>query len=142
MPGIVDTPGNFVQRFKIDAEATAGTADTWPLCVVDALAATGWTITGVNWIPNAIVTGAATNNFALGLVDVGAAGAGTQAITTVKTYASGTNSVANVAEALPLSATAANLLAVDGDVLVLARTVNGTGLASPRGTLEVLYRYR
>lgn len=94
-------------------------------------------VTKVQWVPAAAVTGAATNNFALGVVNVGDAGTGTVAVTVVKTYASGTNSVARKAEVLTLSATAANLNLATGDVVTLERTVNGTGLASPEGVVQI-----
>lgn len=135
MPGITDVPNDFVLRFKIDAEATAGTADTFPLYVAES----NQVITAVRWIPKVAVTGAATNNFALQVVDTGPAGAGTGAVTTVKTYASGTNSVALTPEAFTIGA-APNVAA--GDVVSLARTVNASGLASPAGILEVQFRYR
>lgn len=135
MPGLIDLPNDLVLRFKIDAEATAGNTDTWPLFVAES----NMLITAVRWIPGAAVTGAATNNFALQVQDLGAAGSGSAAVTTAKTYASGTNSVAYVPETFTIGA--APTVAA-GDVLALVRTVNGTGLASPRGTVEVQFRYR
>ncbi len=35
MPGLIDLPNDLVLRFKIDAEATAGNTDTWPLLVAE-----------------------------------------------------------------------------------------------------------
>ena len=135
MPGIQDIPNDLVLRFKIDAEATAGSTDTWPLFVADS----NIVVTAVRWIPKAAVTGAATNNFAFQVQDTGPAGAGTGAVSTVKTYASGTNSVALTPEAFTIGA-APNV--ASGDVVSLVRTVNGTGLASPAGTVEIQFRYR
>lgn len=100
------------------------------------------TVTAVRWIPQAAVTGAATDNFALGVINAALDGTGTTAVTTVKTYASGTNSVALDIEAFTLSATAANLDIDEGEVLALDRTVNGTGLAMPEGIIEVEFEFR
>lgn len=133
-----DQPGDHFTRSYVPAQGTAGTANSWAVF----RAPKACTVTGIAWVPNAAVTGAATNNFALGAVNKGAAAAGTTAVTTVKTYASGTNSAASVAEALTLSSTAADLNMAAGDVLALVRTVNGTGLASPDGHLEISFRYR
>lgn len=138
MPGFADIPGNHIARTEISAQATAGNADAWSVFKAPANA----TVTSVTWIPDVNVTGANTNNFALQLINKGAAGAGTTGITTVKTYASGTNSAAFVGEALTLSSTATDLQLAAGDVIAFVRTVNGTGLASPHGQLEVAYTIR
>lgn len=98
-------------------------------------------VTGVNFIPDVDITGAATNNFAIGLVNKGTDGDGTTAVTSVTTFASGTDAAAHDKLALTLSATAANLLVGADDVLALARTVNASGLANPTGVVEVLYEH-
>lgn len=138
MPGLLDLPGPQVLRSEIQAQATAGNADSWVIGTLPFNAV----ITGVKWIPDAAVTGAATNNFAFQLLNKGPANAGTGAPTTVKTYASGTNSVINTPEAYTMSTTATDINGTAGDVLVWTRTVNGTGLASPRGQVEVTYQVR
>ncbi len=119
-------------------QATAGNADDWPLLQADRPIK----ITGVRWIPAAAVTGANTNNFALQAINKGTGGAGTTGVTTTKTYASGTNSVAHDSEDLTLSSTATDLQLAAGEVLSLVRTVNGTGLAMPDGLVEVRYQHR
>lgn len=125
--------GNQVIRVRIPAEATAGNADKW----VIGRAEFDLKVVRVTWIPEAAVNGANTNNFTLAVINAGKNGAGTTAVTTTKTYASGTNSAARVAEAFALHATEANREVSRGDVIVLNRTVNGTGLASPNGVIEV-----
>jgi hypothetical protein len=135
---IKDLQGEHTLRRSVPAQGTAATTNRWNVGRLP----TGAKITSVTWIPDAAVTGANTNNFALQLQNGGSAGQGTTGVTAAKTYASGTDSVANTPEALTLSGTAANLLAAAGDVLVLARTVNSSGLASPSGTLEVTYTIR
>lgn len=135
MPGLVDIPGDHKVSVYILGQATAGTPDSWPIMSAERPI----TITGVRWVPAAAVTGAATNNFALAAQNAGTAGAGSTAVTSTKTYANGTNSVANDGEDLTLTA------AVDfatGEVLTLVRTVNGTGLAQPDGLVEVRFKYR
>lgn len=134
MPQLLEISGDQYAVTRIPAEATAGNADQWPLFV--ALA--NLLITKVLWVPDVAVTGTVTNFFSLGLVNV----TGPVAITTVKDYLNGVNSVASVAETFPLSAVANAQNAVAGDVIALARTKTGTGLASPAGTLQVQYRWR
>lgn len=138
MPGIKDVPGNHVIRTYVPGQATAGTADTWPLLHAnDKL-----TVTGVRWVPAAAVTGAATNNFALAVQNRGGSGSSTTAVTTTKTYDNAINSVAHDAEAFTLTSTTADLNLAVGDVLALIRTVNGTGLAMPDGLVEVDVQFR
>lgn len=135
---IEEIAGDLKASAYIPGQATAGSADAWPVFTADRPV----TITGVSWVPAAVVTGAATNNFALAAQNRGTAGSSTTAVTATKTYASGTNSVAHDIEALTLSSTDANLNLATGEVLALVRTVNGTGLAQPGGLVVVTYRYR
>ncbi len=138
MPGLQDIPGAHVLRARVPAEGTAGNDDTWTLGRLPNNAQ----VTSARWIPDAAVTGAATNNFQLQVINKGAAGSGTTTVTAAKTYASGTNSAAAVAESLTLSSTASDLLANAGDILALVRTHNGSGLAGVAGTVEVGYLIR
>lgn len=131
-------PGEKRRHTHVPAQGTAGSTDTNAVFVADK----AMTVTGVKWVPSAAVTGAATNNFALQLINKGATGAGTTGVTTAKTYDNAVNSAANVAEALTLSSTAADLNLAAGDVLAFVRTINGTGLASPKGLLEIVFKYR
>jgi len=98
-------------------------------------------ITGARFIPDTAITGAATNNMAIQIVNKGVAGTGTDGVTAVKTYASGTDAVKNVAEELTLSTTAADLVVTTGEVLALEKTENGTGLALPPGLVELSYEF-
>lgn len=137
MTGLRTIPGDHVRSVYIPGQATAGTPDVWPLLKADVPIK----ITGVSWVPAAAVTGDNSNNFALAAQNKGQAGAGTTAVTTTKTYATGTDSVAHDAEELTLTATEANRKLVAGDVLALVRTVNGTGLAGPDGLCEVRFQF-
>lgn len=94
------------------------------------------TVTGVTYVPSAAITGAATNNRTVALVNKGAAGSGSTSIASL-TFASGTNASANVETAVTLSGTAANLNVAAGDVLQWQSTANGTGLADPGGLVRV-----
>lgn len=134
MTQLTELSGDIVERVSVPAQATAGTAEAYSIITAER----ALTVTAVRWIPHAAVIGAAINNFALQAVNKGTAGAGSGAVSTVTTFASGTNASANVPVALAIGA--APSLAV-GEVLALSRTVNGTGLASPGGVCEVTYRY-
>lgn len=94
------------------------------------------TVTAVTYVPSAAITGAATNNRTVALVNKGASGSGSTTIATL-TFASGTNASANVETAVTLSGTAANLVVAAGDVLQWQSTANGTGLADPGGLARV-----
>ena len=138
MPGLQDIPGTHYAEAYIPGQATAGTADTWPIMLVhDDI-----TVTSVDWVPAAAVTGDNTNYFSLALQNKGTAGAGTTAVTSTKAYTTGVDSVAHDAESLTLSATTANLNATTGEVLSLVRTVAATGLAQPDGLVRIGYKYR
>ena len=96
-------------------------------------------IESVQWIPDAAIAGAATNHRKHELVNKGAAGVGT-AVPAVLAYDNGVNGVAFDAKTVPLSATAADLAVVAGNVLAWSSTAPGTGLADPGGLLRVVIR--
>lgn len=107
-----------------DASFAIGTAD------VDG------TVTGVTYAPVSDITGAATNNRKLELVNKGADGDGTTVVASLS-FASGTDADAFDATAITLSGTAANLAVSAGDVLALVSTHVGTGIADPGGLVSV-----
>lgn len=90
------------------------------------------------YIAVAAITGVATNNRKLALVNKGQAGAGTTEMAE-KTFANGVNAVAFDNTALTNSATPANLDFVEGDVIALASTAPGTGLADPGGMIRAVF---
>jgi hypothetical protein len=53
-----------------------------------------------------------------------------------------TNSVARIKETMTVSATAADLLVANGDVLTVQRIATASGLALPVGLIELAYRLR
>ena len=128
--------GTFVGRARIPAQGTAGTSNVWSVLRAREAAV----VTGVYWIPDAAVTGDNSDNFTLAVRNEGSDGTGTTAVTATKTYATGTDSVAQVAEALTVSGTAADVAVAAGDVLSLVRATTGSGLASPAGQLEIHYQ--
>ena len=94
------------------------------------------TVTAVQYVPEAAITGAATNNRTVSLVNKGQAGSGTTVVATL-TFGSGTNATANNEVPLTLSSTAANLVVAEGDTLQWRSIANGTGLADPGGLARV-----
>lgn len=95
------------------------------------------TVELVQVIGNAGITGAATNNRKYAIVNKGQAGAGSTEAAALE-FASGVNSAAYDAKDLTLSATPANLVVAQGDVLVLVSTAPGTGIADPGGQVKVV----
>ncbi len=115
----------------VAGQATAGTPDEF----TGVVAPFAGRVTRVEWIPKAAVTANGTNFFTLNLRNRGQAGAGTTVAAT-RAY-SATNSVAFAGETFTLSGTPANLRVVAGDSLTVERTVGGTGLAMPAGTVII-----
>ena len=100
---------NFSHYARVPAEVTPGNADSFSIWRTPLNAI----VTAVRWIPDVAVAGAATNNFALAVNNITTPGV----VATAKTYASGTNSVANVAETYTIGA-APTVNAGDGLALV------------------------
>lgn len=115
----------------VPAVATAASDDT-----VLAQSPYAGVVAAVDFVPEAAITGAATNNRAVSLVNKGQAGTGTAVVASL-TFASGTNATANNEVALTLSATAADLVVAEGDTLQWRSVANGTGLADPGGIARV-----
>lgn len=119
-------------RVRLPAEGTAGTGGEYVLGYVEYAA----TVTAVRYMPDAAVTGAATNHKTLTVRNRGTAGAGTTATAAI-TFASGTNAAAFDATSLTLDATAANRDVAADSVVTLLSAVVGTGMTLPAGTIEV-----
>lgn len=135
MPGKTDIPGTWIERIHTPA-MTGATADyELPLLKAES----NLKIVGANWVPSAAVTHDATN-FTTIAVRNRTTGAGA-ALPATRSYAA-TDSVAQVAEAMTLSATAADLLVAKGDVLTVQALHSGTGVVVPAGAFELFYQYR
>ncbi len=136
MTQLSEIAGDFTARVVLEAQGTAGNTDSWVVLLADS----NITITSVTIVPRAAITANGTNYFTLTLVNKGAANAGSTAVATRAWSA--TNSVANTAETMTLSSTAADLNVASGDVLSIDRTVAASGLASPRFLVVVKYKLR
>lgn len=94
------------------------------------------TVVRVSFFATTTITGAATNNRTLSLMNGGAAGTGTTSVAS-KNFASGTNATAQSDTVITLSGTPANLVIAKGDVLQWDSLAVGTGIADPGGTGEI-----
>lgn len=117
---------------RVPAVSTAGNDATSAVAVVRKAG----TITGVTYVPDATITGAATNNRRLDLVNKGQSGSGTTVIATLG-FGNGTNATGYDEKAITLSATASDLVVAAGDVLALASIHVGTGITDPGGLVKI-----
>lgn len=127
-------PASVDQRIEttISAQATAAT-------VQDNLigeAELPGRVTGASLTPEAAITGAAGNNRKFAVVNKGGDGTGTKEIAAI-TFGAGVNAATFDEVALTLSATETDRDVAAGDQLLLVETVNGTGMASPGGRVQV-----
>lgn len=121
-------------RTTVAAVSAAATADQ----VIGEVDTAG-RVTGVSYIPEAAVTGAASpNSRTFTLVNKGQDGAGTTNIATLA-LTSGVNLAAFDEKQITLNSTASNLVVAAGDTLLWVSTaVTGAGgLADPGGVVEV-----
>ena len=116
----------------VPAVSTAGNSDD----TVVGQAPFDCTVTDVEYVPEAAITGAATNNRTISLVNKGQDGSGSTVVATL-TFGSGTNAAANDDATVTLSATAANRVLAAGDTLQWRSVANGTGLADPGGLVRI-----
>lgn len=93
-------------------------------------------VVSASFIAEAVVTGVATNNRKLALVNKGQAGSGNVEVGSI-TFGAGVNAAAFDETEFTLSATFGNRVVKQGDILAAVETVNGTGLANPGGTVQV-----
>jgi hypothetical protein len=121
---------------RVLEESVSGATTTTLDEAVIAQAPFAGTVSAVQYVPEAAITGAATNNRTLSLVNKGQAGSASTVIATL-TFASGTNATANNEVSLTLSATAADLVIAEGDTLLWRSVGNGTGMTDPGGLVRV-----
>ncbi len=95
------------------------------------------TVVAASIIPEAAITGQATNFRRLRVVNKGQAGAGTAITSEYAFDAAGKNAVAFDELALTLDATLANRNVEAGDVLAFVSDAVGTGLVDPGGVVQV-----
>ena len=93
-------------------------------------------ILSASYTPDAGITGVATNNRVIRVINRGQSGGGT-AVMAELTFAAGTSVAAGDEIAIPLSATLANLECDAGDIIAVQSGINGTGLADPGGLVQI-----
>lgn len=114
------------------AVATAGNSDSDEIIVAEF----NGTVTAVTYTPDGTITGAATNNRTVQLVNKGQTGVGATVVASLN-FANGTNAPAGDEKAITLSGTPANLVVAAGDVLEWQSNAVGTGIADPGGLVRV-----
>lgn len=120
----------------VPAQATAGTVQD----TIIGEASHGGTVNEVTVVSEAAVTANATNFRTIRVLNKGQAGTGSTVVASLALDTPGTdNLVAFDEKAIPLSATAADLVVAAGDVLAADETVTGTGLAHGGYTIKVTY---
>ncbi|GGV91594.1 hypothetical protein [Streptomyces massasporeus] len=117
---------------NVPAVSTAGNDDDTVL----GQAPFDCTVTSVQYVPEAAITGAATNNRTVSLVNKGQAGSGTTTVATL-TFDNGVNAAANDEKAITLSGTAANLDLSAGDTLLWRSIHVASGITDPGGVVRV-----
>lgn len=120
-------------QFTAPAVGTAGNDDTAPAFV----APFDCTVTAVEFIGKTTLTGAATNYRSHSLVNKGQAGSGTTVVATLAYDSTGVVATALVPKSLTLSATAANLVLEEGDVLQWKSDHTASGATDPGGQVRV-----
>jgi hypothetical protein len=112
--------------------STAGATDD----TVVGVAPFDCTVTAVEYVPEAAITGAATNHRTFHLVNKGQAGSGSTSVATLA-FDNGVNATANNERAITLSGTAANLDLAEGDTLQWRSVAVGTGITDPGGLVRI-----
>lgn len=121
------------RRYHANVQPVGTTAST--LTPVDS-AVEAETVSSVSYIPTSAQAGAATNNRTLTLFNRGTAGTGTVTVASLQ-LVSGVDLADNVAKAITLSTTSANLLLAAGDVLEWSSVAVSTGIPDPGGVVKV-----
>lgn len=114
----------------VPGQATAGTDDEWNI----GEAPFAGTVTEVTFTAEAGITGHATNNRTLKLVNKGQDGTGTTVVATLTTTA---NVVADDETTIPLSVVAGATTLASGDILEWNSDANASGVADPGGLVQV-----
>lgn len=94
------------------------------------------TVTSVEYIPEAAITGAATNNRTVSLINKGQAGSGTTVVASLN-FDNGVNASAANERAITLSATAADRVLAAGDTLLWRSLHILTGITDPGGLIRI-----
>lgn len=93
-------------------------------------------VTSVTYVPSALVTGAATNNRTVSVVNRGQDGSGSTVVASLN-FAAGINAAAFDEKPITLSVVANATTVAEGDVLEARSAAVGTGIAEPGSTVFV-----
>ncbi|MEU0659617.1 hypothetical protein [Streptomyces lavendulocolor] len=118
---------------NVPAVSTAGASDDTVL----GQAPFDCTVTSVEYVPEAAITGAATNHRTYSLVNKGQAGSGSVTVATLTFDSGSVTATANNEKSITLSGTAANLDLTAGDTLLWRSVAVGTGITDPGGIVRV-----
>ncbi|MDQ2785023.1 MAG: hypothetical protein M3Y58_08480 [Chloroflexota bacterium] len=127
----MSAPNIHKSEVAVPAVATAATADT----PIDEAPFAG-TVTAVSYVPDAAITGAATNSRTVTLYNRGQAGTGTTVVAQLA-FVAGTNAAQYGRTTIPLSIVAGATTVATGDVLEWDSAAVGTGLADSGGLVHV-----
>ncbi len=94
------------------------------------------TVTSVTYVPSAAVTGAATDNRTVSVVNRGQDGSGTTVVASLN-FAAGVNAAAFDEKAVTLSVVANATTVAEGDILEVRSAAVGTGIVEPGSTVLV-----
>lgn len=95
-------------------------------------------VDAITYVSDAAITGANTDTRKVAVVNKGQAGSGTTEVA-AKQFNSTVNAVAFDETPLTLSATAADLVVAEGDILAVVSTAVGNGLADPGGIIQIKF---
>lgn len=121
-----------VLEMVVPAVGTAGNDET----TVIGQAPFACTVSLVQYVPETAITGAATNNRSVSLVNKGSSGSGTTAVATLG-FGNGVNAAAFDEKTVPVSGTAADVALAANDTLAWVSTHVGTGITDPGGVVRV-----
>lgn len=117
-------------QMTVPGQGTAGTDDAWNI----GRAPFPCTVTAVTYVPEATITGHATNNRTFSLINKAQDGSGTTSVAAKTSTADLTGDDENT---ITLSGTAANLILAEGDILEWDSNANASGVADPGGLVVV-----
>jgi hypothetical protein len=124
-------------RVREESVAAVGTAGN-DLTTIIGQAPYDGTVSLVEFVPAAAITGANTNTRVVALVNKGQAGSSSTTVASLQ-FDSGINATANNEKAVTLSGTSANLVVAQGDTLLWTSTHVGTGITDPGGLVRVTF---
>ncbi len=101
-----------------------------------AVAPFAGTVTSVTFTPDAGITGHATNNRTVSIINKEDDGTGTTAVAELE-FDVGVDATAFDETAITLSGTAADLVVAEGDVLAWSSVHAASGVADPGGTVTI-----